>query len=279
MRLPIQSPSVRLGPSSFVAYLPSNLGRSIRPGIRPQDDPGLCGCALNSVTKNWCRPGYTPSCQGLTGCQCILKSSSCACSGGNVSATNCPSGTTPTCQPGGGCACVTIPCTCASGSVLKNNCAQGSWPYCVGEAGCACLPVPPPCGPWDGTAPFCDGECHCGPGEYCETSPDGDGTTCLTGSKARCCPDGGGRGTCSASGSIFNCVVSSDHCNPGYHAFASTFFDGCHCYCNAPGEGSGSCLNEQQALKACGDGNYEDGGWGCQQGIKLFCKVYPEKCC
>lgn len=288
MRLPVQSANIVYGNQTFTAYLLSGGRSPANRGVWPQGDLGSCQCSLGGQpTVDNCAPEARPNClsggQGRCWCRPADPGAppSCECAGGAVIGNHCAQGTVPSCQ-NGQCACVTPtpPCVCALGVPFLNHCAQGTWPYCVGgETGCACLPIPPPCGRWDGTAPFCDGECHCGPGEYCETSPTGDGETCLTGHKARCCPIGGGRGSCSASGSIFNCVVTADHCNDGFHARASTFLDGCHCYCNAPNEGSGSCLNEQQALKACGDGDYEDGGWGCQQGIKLFCRTYPEKCC
>jgi hypothetical protein len=44
---------------------------------------------------------------------------------------------------------------------------------------------------WDGTYPFCMGECKSGYVE-CSSSMSGDGATCVTGMKKRCCIGGCG---------------------------------------------------------------------------------------
>lgn len=44
------------------------------------------------------------------------------------------------------------------------------------------------CGPWLGTAPYCEGDCsQCAPGEQCRESSWGDGSSCSSGKKVQCC--------------------------------------------------------------------------------------------
>jgi hypothetical protein len=59
------------------------------------------------------------------------------------------------------------------------NCVVGTKALCCKGTGVICR--------WDGTAPFCDGECR--PGETPGQPPDGlsSGAACWTGSKAYCC--------------------------------------------------------------------------------------------
>ena len=46
------------------------------------------------------------------------------------------------------------------------------------------------CGPWIGTAPFCNAHCSaCGPNQVCQRSDCGDGSCCWSGKKVRCCTE------------------------------------------------------------------------------------------
>jgi hypothetical protein len=98
-----------------------------------------------------------------------------------------------------------------------SNCVTGTKALCCKGAG-----VPAGCR-WDGTAPFCEGECR--KGEVSSNPPAGSssGSGCWTGSKKYCCPSVGtsrqplvardctyGADTC-ASGFVWREANSGDH--------------------------------------------------------------------
>lgn len=228
-------------------------------------DPGGCYCEHGRVAAP-CNAGYTANCLLNYG---DLVSRTCECL---------PAGPPP---PG------SRACSCNGPSVQDDNCGSDGSAWCDPSGTCQCLPKPPPpppppkpCGSWQGTAPFCGAHCNCGPDEFCETSPWGDGATCFTGQKTRCCPAGNPNpGTCGGRASGLNCIVTSDNCNPGYRALSSHFLDGCDCYCSPNGSSTVSCYDEKKALDACGTGGWEEGESGCKAGVKAYCALYPDKCC
>ena len=96
-----------------------------------------------------------------------------------------------------------------------NPCATGTKALCCSTPGRSCR--------WDGTSPFCDGECR--RGETQTHPPEGasGGAGCLTGSKVYCCTSTGtvgqplvardcsyGPGTC-AQGFVWREAIPSDH--------------------------------------------------------------------
>jgi len=86
------------------------------------------------------------------------------------------------------------------------NCVTGSKALCCSTPGRTCR--------WDGTAPFCDGECR--PGETQSTPPPGSssGSACWTGSKVYCCSS-----TSSVAQPLTgarDCSYGSDTCIQGF---------------------------------------------------------------
>lgn len=88
-----------------------------------------------------------------------------------------------------------------------SNCVTGTKALCCSTPGRTCR--------WDGTAPFCDGECR--PGETQVQPPPGSssGSACLTGSKVYCCSSSIGRTRQPLTGAR-DCSYGPDTCIQGF---------------------------------------------------------------
>jgi hypothetical protein len=104
---------------------------------------------------------------------------------------------------------------------------------------------------WDGTAPFCMGSCKEGYVE-CATSTEGDGNSCVTGYKRRCCLGGCNWGTGTACYWDGTAPLCNGSCREGYtECGSSKKGDGEECLSGfkkrcCKGGGCGRFLEEEQ---------------------------------